>query len=483
MANPETDSFVMPGAEWKAPPATLVSFVYDERPCLNLMRSIIRDARRWPSLSIWDKSKDALIGRMRSDVATQFLEQGNGDVLIMVDHDIGWAAGDLEHITRVCLELKAVVGGVHPKRGFGLPLPIRWGNYGTYTVPDDRVVECTSVTTAFMAIHRSVLEALAETLPMTRQGYRTFFEEHSITLEDGTVDPLSEDYDFCIKARNAGFRVFADLRPQLTHFGTHLFEVADSLWKPPARGQTVQITVKDPTKPVEVNGGYSLWIDQDDQFVSDSLIRTGSWEPETLLFLEGEIREGDVVVEVGSNLGAHTIPLALDSRVAKVVAVEPMPHLVDLLRRNVALNEVGDKVDIWAMAMVAEDDLRRSARMLRDTQNPGASHLLMDVEETSLGVEVPTCRLRDVADRIDILKLDCEGAEYLVLKEAASNPAFGHCRAILTEYCDAQLREVSGVPGVEYLRLLESLGFDTGVADPSALPRGRAYCNIAAVRR
>lgn len=478
---------VIEAKAWESPAATLVAFVYDERPCLNLMRSLIRDARRWPNLSIWDKSKDALISRARSDVATDFLKQGNGDVLIMVDHDIGWEAGDLEHLTRVCLDLECVVGGVFPKRGFGLGVPIRWGQYGEYTVPDDRVVECTAVATGFFAVHRKVLEAMAPTLPMTTAGYRTFFEQRSrdVGREDGLWDDLSEDYDFCEKARALGFKVFADLRPQLTHFGSHLFSLVDSTYKTPDRNQAVTLTSRDPAAPLVTKAGYELWVDADDQFVSDSLVRTGEWEPETTEFILSTVREGDVIVEVGSHLGAHTVALAGDARVAKVVAVEPLPHLVYLLRRNIEANGLTGKVDVWPMAMVHELDTRKTARILQVHANPGASHL---VEGDELGVEVPTVRLPDVTDRVDILKLDCEGAEYQVLEGALHEGSrlrelLAGCRVIVTEYCDAQLRAVSGRSGEQYLDLLEELGYDTGIGNRAALPKGTSYCNIVALRR
>lgn len=467
------------------PDATLCAFVYDERPTLNLMQSVVRDARYWPNLSVWYMSKDALISRSRSSMATKFLEQGVGDVLIMVDHDIGWQAGDLEHLTRVCLDLKGVIGGVFPKRGFGLGVPVRFGNYGQYTVPSDRVVECLSVATGFFAVHREVLEKMATTLPMTMHGYRPFFQQHSFEREDGQWEDLSEDYDFCQKARALGFKVFADLRPQLTHFGTHLFTVQDSVRHvPKGNGEAVTINFLDPNKPITARDWegepLDLFVDREDSFVSSVLQRGQPWEPEVVKAIAEKVEPGDVIVEVGANLGAHTVQLANIEGVEKVHAVEPMPHLVELLRKNIAINEFEDCVEVWPMAMVHDLDRRKTARMLRDYGNPGASHLLNEGDE--LGVEVPTIRLADLGP-FDILKLDAEGAEYLILEGEGARDALWRCRVIVTEYCDAQLRAVSGKSGAEYLALLDELGFDAGVEDASQLPVGGAYCNIVAQRK
>lgn len=467
------------------PPATLMMFCYDERPTLNLVRAVIRDARRWPELSIWDTAKDALISRARSAGAQHFLEQGAGDVMLMVDHDIGWEAGDLEHITGVCLDLKGVIGGVFPKRGFSQGVPIRFGKYGDYEIPDERVVECSAVATGFIAIHRAVLEAMAATLPMTVHGWRTFFATEYWERPDGTVEYLSEDYAFCRRARELGFQVFADLHPQLTHHGTHLYTVADTTWKPPVVAGKTTIRALDPSGLTTVkgpNGEFELYVDQDDQVVSAALIRGQMWEPEVVVALRDQIRRDDVVVEIGSHIGYHAVQLA--PLAGKYIAVEPLPHLMEILRKNLQrFEEPGDVVDIdiWEAAVVGDDDYRKTARILRDYHNPGASHLL-DAENGDLGVEVTAVRLPDITDRIDVLKIDAEGAEYLILSGERSRALLRTTRVVLTEFCEDQLRAVSGVTGEEYLALLEELGFEVDV-DRSELPKGKAYCNLMMERK
>ena len=458
------------------PPATLCAFVYDERPCLNLMRSLLRDARRWPELALWDHAKDALITRARSTVATQYLEQGAGDVLIMVDHDIGWDAGDLEHLTRVCLDMVGIVGGVYSKRGFELGVPIRFGEYGEYRVPDDRVVECSYVATGFMAIHRRVLEAMAAELPMTVHGFRPFFDTPLVTREDGQTESLSEDYAFCERARALGFRVWADLRPNLTHMGSHVYTVADTAWAPPRDDRATTLRNVDPEALVTVparNGPMAMYVDPDDRAVCAALIRGHAWEPEVVAALAAEIRPDDTVVEVGAHVGYHTLQLA--PLAERYIAVEPLPHLCGLLERNLAHSRCAAE-----LRNVAVSGQTGTGRMLRDWHNAGASHLLVDGD--GQGIEVDTVTLASLAERIDVLKLDAEGAEYLILNAPGSAEALAHCRMIVTEYCEAQLEQVSGVSGRDYLALLDRLGFELDMSYEE-LPKGAAYANIAVRRK
>lgn len=463
------------------PPCTLAAFVYGELWAGNLVRSITRDIRMWPEMRLWDMSKDALISRSRSKVATMFLEEGYGDVLVMVDHDIGWEAGSLEHLVRVCRELKAVVGGVFPKRGFGIGVPIRFGNYGDYVVPSDRVVECTAVATGFIAIHRDILEAMAPTLPMTTAGYRTFFVQSArdVGREDGKWDDLSEDYDFCTKARELGFRVFADLRPELTHWGSHLYTMRDTEWKPDSSADPVTITVRDYSMAISVpdafGGEIEIYIDENDQKICSDLTRGIPWEPEVVQFLAECLHPDDVVFDLGAHIGYEAVQLA--PRVARWVAVEPMPDTFELLRKNTAHLA---NVDLVRGAIDAHNG---EARMIRDYQNPGASRMLTgDVEATGIPVDAHTLgSIVEMFGYPDIVKMDIEGAEYLALTGA--DEALADCRMIVAEYCEAQLRRVSGVTGEQFLARLEELGFDTSDIDRTTLPTGRGYCNIAVKRR
>lgn len=481
MGEGRSEERVLAFEDGKRPAATLMMFCYDERPCLNLVRSVIRDVRRWPELSVWDTAKDALISRARSAAVQHFLEQGAGDVFLMVDHDIGWEAGDLEHITRVCLDLKGVIGGVFPKRGFSQGVPIRFGQYGNYDVPDDRVVECQAVATGFIAIHRDVLVAMAETLPMTMHGWRPFFATEVHERSDGEHEYESEDFAFCRRARELGFQVFADLRPQLSHHGSYLYTIADTAWKPPVAAGKTTVRAMDPTGLTTVrgvDGTFELYVDPEDSLVSGALIRGQMWEPEVVTALKGVILAGDVVVEVGAHIGYHAVQLA--PLAGEYIAIEPLPHQVELLRKNVRGIE-NPGVTVWSSAVVADDDFRKSVRMLRDYRNPGASFVL-PAEEQELGIEVPAVRLPDVTDRIDVLKIDAEGSEYLILNGPRVREMLKRTRVIVTEYCEDQLRNVSGVSGEQYLALLEELGFDVEV-DRAELPKGKAYTNLLLERK
>lgn len=59
---------------------------------------------------------------------------------------------------------------------------------------------------------------------------------------------------------------------------------------------------------------------------------------------------GHTALEIGANIGTHTIYLLLDAGCRHVVAIEPDPENVALLRSNVALNQIDAKVTVVSKA-------------------------------------------------------------------------------------------------------------------------------------
>ena len=128
-----------------------------------------------------------------------------------------------------------------------------------------------------------------------------------------------------------------------------------------------------------------------------------------------ELAPGDVFVDVGANCGAFTLFAArmLGAR-GRVVAIEPMPQMVERLQFNVAANALAN-VEIFATAVGA-----------------GAGESTLYVDETHRGMSsmsrvdgykpttVPVVTLASLIaqagiQRIDALKIDIEGYEDRVL--------------------------------------------------------------------
>jgi FkbM family methyltransferase len=146
--------------------------------------------------------------------------------------------------------------------------------------------------------------------------------------------------------------------------------------------------------------------------------------------------EGDVFVDIGANSGYFSVLAAL--RVGargRVFAFEPNPAVRRQLERHIGLNAIADRVTISELALSDEDrdDLRLFVSCWPD--NDGIASLTPAAEtlargglraDTSIAVRVrtfdswvPSVQL----SRIDLMKIDVEGAESRVLAGMSSTLA------------------------------------------------------------
>lgn len=152
----------------------------------------------------------------------------------------------------------------------------------------------------------------------------------------------------------------------------------------------------------------------------------GGFEPRTLKQYENLVKQGDVVLDIGANVGAHTLPFArLVGPNGRVIAFEPTQWAFEKLRRNLELNpQLADRVECNQALLVAErnDSLPGqiySSWPLEEEQGLHAEHKgrLM----TTAGARVTT--LDDAIagknlTRVDFVKIDVDGHEYAVIKGA-----------------------------------------------------------------
>ncbi len=145
------------------------------------------------------------------------------------------------------------------------------------------------------------------------------------------------------------------------------------------------------------------------------LFYCGGWsESETAIFLERVVHPGRVVFDVGAHIGEYTLLAA--KRGATVHAFEPDPANATLLRANVASNALA-KVTVHECAVC---DCEGQVGFLAH-RDPALSELgkkgqiLGGYTDTS----VRAIRLDSItAPRIDVIKIDVEGAELAVLRGA-----------------------------------------------------------------
>ncbi|MBX3750671.1 MAG: FkbM family methyltransferase [Opitutaceae bacterium] len=153
----------------------------------------------------------------------------------------------------------------------------------------------------------------------------------------------------------------------------------------------------------------------------------GAFEPETVRCYQNIVRPGHVVLDIGANIGAHTLHLAQAVGPAgRVYAIEPTDYAFGKLVRNAALNPgLASRIQGLQYLLVAADAADAPTAPLYSSwplkSEAGVHHLhqgrLMATEGASarrLDTVVASLGLQ----RLDCIKLDIDGAECDMLRGA-----------------------------------------------------------------
>ena len=87
-----------------------------------------------------------------------------------------------------------------------------------------------------------------------------------------------------------------------------------------------------------------------DSFISRSLINYGEWEEkEVQMLLHAFVSEGDIILDVGANIGSFTVPMAKAvGRHGMIYAWEPLRENYHKLVANIALNGLTNVKTYWS---------------------------------------------------------------------------------------------------------------------------------------
>lgn len=201
--------------------------------------------------------------------------------------------------------------------------------------------------------------------------------------------------------------------------------------------------------------GHTMRLDARDSL---GLSIWGTWEPFETELIQTLVQPGDVVVDVGANIGYYTLLLA--RRVGaqgRVFAFEPAPENFAILQENVARNGYQNVVleqkalaDTNGFAMLALSNTNHGDHRL---QNSSAANETVTVETTTLDAY-----LGEVAQNVTLVKMDVQGAEMRVLRGMKNLLARQSPLTLVLEFFPAALEQMGEEPR-EMLELLRANNF------------------------
>jgi FkbM family methyltransferase len=214
--------------------------------------------------------------------------------------------------------------------------------------------------------------------------------------------------------------------------------------------------------PIE---GIPLAFAPGDDF-TEWLLENGPWEPQQTRLLISRLRPGDTFIDVGAYVGYYTLIAARRvGRTGRVIAFEPAPKNFETLRQNVRLNRL-ENVTLEQKALA---DKPGTLRLFLD-ELYGMNHTITGAGDGRRYRDVKALALDDYlanADfRVDLVKIDAEGAEGLILGGMAKTLDRHPDLKLVLEFSPSLLRK-TGVDPQEMLDALLQRGFEARVIDGS----------------
>ena len=205
---------------------------------------------------------------------------------------------------------------------------------------------------------------------------------------------------------------------------------------------------------------FRLRIDLRDRVIAGSLFKWRTWEPEMVALFRMLSLRGGVCVDVGANLGWHTLVLSeCVGPGGKVFAFEPNPHSHQLLLENLRLNNINNVV----AARSALGERGENRRLQIHPYNWGDNRIIADrqagARHEPISVRAGDELLAAVpAGAIKLIKVDTQGYDHFVVR-GLHDSLLRNPEAVLAVEVEPAMLHEAGTSAREFVAYLIEQGF------------------------
>lgn len=134
------------------------------------------------------------------------------------------------------------------------------------------------------------------------------------------------------------------------------------------------------------------------------------WDMQAHHIINKYLKDNSVILDIGANIGSHTVYWAIERHAKKIYAFEPLKGTFEILEKNVELNGLNDRVVLYNLGL--SDEETKAGVAAYNMENIGGTSF----QKTENGVFtfVPLDSIA-IKENIDLIKIDVEGAEVDVL--------------------------------------------------------------------
>ena len=194
---------------------------------------------------------------------------------------------------------------------------------------------------------------------------------------------------------------------------------------------------------IEIDG-QKLFLDKEDSLLLST--RKNNYDKFAVECLKQIIKKGDIVVDLGANIGYYTLILAqLVGKSGHVYSFEPEPSNFEILSKNVKEN----KHEHVTLVQKAISDKNSKIKLYVSKRNL-ASHRIFDAEDKRESIEVDVTTLDEYFQKskklVKFIKMDVEGAEGATILGASKIIEDSKNLVIMMEYFPKWIKKFGDVP-------------------------------------
>jgi len=136
------------------------------------------------------------------------------------------------------------------------------------------------------------------------------------------------------------------------------------------------------------------------------------FEMSILQELQPYIKKNAVIFDIGANIGNHSVYWAIKSNAKKIYSFEPVQNIFNILKRNIELNNVTEKVKIYNIGL--SNEKINGSISYYNPKDIGRTQIKQDLNGNLSLEKLDNIKIDE--DTIDFLKIDVEGHELKVLQ-------------------------------------------------------------------
>ncbi|HBR28758.1 MAG TPA: hypothetical protein DD789_04855 [Firmicutes bacterium] len=163
---------------------------------------------------------------------------------------------------------------------------------------------------------------------------------------------------------------------------------------------------------------FNFYLPNTSEYIQNKiLVNCAFYEMEVLKFIESLRLNGSIFIDVGANIGNHTLFFIKACKAKKVLSFEPNKYVLDILKTNIAINHLANKVVVYNKALGSNKGCGDLS--LKDLNNHGTGEIRLNANG-EIAIDTLDNILKKEKGRIGLIKIDVEGMDLEVLQGAVN---------------------------------------------------------------